>query len=265
MPMLTLALIALTGCEALEPFLWEVRQPATEVSFAGSVLASAFDFEAPFSGGTMEWTAPDGQPFTDEDGRELVDAEGQPLGLGVEVDPDGSPGYWSVVLPAGAPYVLRADGDGDGDGYYPALYSGVSPDGNGLWFTGALFGWPAELTDPYLEDTAAQIGLSLSPLSGGGVSHLWGSVHPDVVDTLEPGRLALIDGSGAAVDVVGWRIESDGSWSLAAEPPLDYFMAYNLTPGEITLTYDGRDGLVETTWADVRGGEVITPWYYLAD
>ncbi len=238
-------LLALAGCEAVEPLLWEVREPPVEVRFSGAVLASAFDFETPLTGGSMTWSDPGGQL----------------LALGEEPDPEGSPGYWSVTLPAGAPYVLEVDG---GAGSYPALYSGAAPEGDGLWFTGAIFGWPAALTDPYLEDTAAELGLELLPLSGGGICHLWGSVHPDVAETLDPGRLRLIDGSGAEVAVAGWRIEADGSWRRAEGPPVDYLMAYNLSPGAITLRYDGEEGPVETTWAEAPGGAIITPWYYLA-
>jgi len=236
-------LLLLLSCDALDPFLQEVREPVTEVSYAGTVLASTFDFETPFSGGTMTW----------------LDLDGGVLADGEEPNPTDSPGYWTAVLPPEEEYVLRADG---GEGYYPAVVRGRSPGGNGLWFTGALFGWPMALTDPYFTDTAIQIGVTLEPLTDGQVAYLWGAVHPDAVETFEGGRMTVIDGDGRETRASALVVEEDGSFSLTDTPPADYFLAFNLAPGDITVLYDGAAGTVETLYPDVQGGDIVTPWFY---
>ena len=239
-------LLLLMSCEALESFeflLYEVRQPVTEVSYAGSVLASTFDFETPFTGGTMTW----------------LDMDGAELAVGEEPDPTNNPGYWTAVLPPETEFVLRVDG---GEGYYPAVARGLSPAGNGLWFTGALFGWPAELTDPYFVDTALQLGVTLEPLVDGQVAYLWGAVHPDSIDVFEGGRLTVIDGDGEEAPVSAWIVDESGVFVPTDVPPADYFLAYNLAPGDVTVLYDGDDDTIETLYPDVQGGDVVTPWFY---
>ncbi len=128
-------LLGAGGCE----YLSEQRAAVTEVTMAGYVLASPIDGELLMESGEMTW----------------MDAAGETLAEGPMSE--GNAGYWSVgALPPSAPFLLRVDG---GEGYHPTLSGGVTPAGNGLWFTGAVFGWSAALTDAFFQDTAAIAGL----------------------------------------------------------------------------------------------------------
>ncbi len=236
-------LLSLIACDLIDPYLREVRTPPEEVSFSGNVMDSPLVSDVLFSGageGGMVWRF-------DE-----VLVEGEPYEVLGEENPS-SPGYWGAVLPAGERYQLRIDG---GEGYYPAVFQDVAPAASALWFTGAIFGWPVEQAEPWLVDTSAQLGVSLG---GGGVAHLWGYIDPDSQETFDPSLLEIVDGEGALAVAAAWDVAEDGSWVLTDAPPAVYFLAFNLAPGDVTLSL----GDLSVTYTDVRGGDLITPWSFV--
>lgn len=245
----------LGGCAQIEGLLFDVREEPTEVSLSGYIYRGPFpDAEDPVisgEGASLE--------FLDEEGELLASAE--------EIYPETYPGYWQAILPPDAPFSLRIDGGGD---CYPALWLGRSPPRDGLFPADApagsgtragVFGWPTALVDPFFESVAVAEGVTVEPLDDGQLAHLWGG--PLDPDAIRGDRIYVQDGDGDEATVFAYAIDdATGSLVRTAAAPVHYFLAFNLAPGDITVSFEDDAGQVAVSTYTAAGGEIVAPWFF---
>jgi len=240
--------IWLVGCEAVSTvcetsgLCYETESgPPEEVLYTGSVTQGPPGGEVTyFEEGTLVFVDP-------ASGDLLVDGV-QPY--------SANPGIWQATLPSRVDYELRIEGPDS----YPAVWRGRSPRRIGWWYTGAIFSWPVEVWDAVVADLEAQGSGPFGDLSEGDRVHLWGSpVDSDLnVLPLGPDRVSIVDGEGnlAEVLLVAAAEVPDG------EPVPTFFLAFDLAPGDITVTVSGESGeVVETVYRTV-GGEIVSAWWF---
>lgn len=255
-------LILLAGCEYLE----EQRETPAFVYYGGTVLSDPADSSALLTDGELRFRDDAGEVFVDDDGEPLDEAE-RPYA-------DSSPGYWRAQVPADVPFQLTVAPAADG---YPAVFRGRTPSGDGVWFTSFVFSWPQIALDEHVASMGEQLGAEPTVLSESGLVHLWGSFY---LPEAAPGDLVVTDGAGNVVDVHYWVVvdedtDDQDDETLAAfapgavdpeliEPataaPVTWFTAFDLEPGEITIT---SGELSETYTAEA--GSVVTPAFFYVE
>ena len=231
--------LALAGCDLVQPYLEEVREDPTVVSYQGWISQGPIGAEyTMLSDGTVFFYDEWGQIIYDEEGEEMGEAE-QPH--------DERPGYWEVALPPDFPFQLRIEAPDS----YPAVWKGRSPSQSGIWLSGALFSWPHATVDPFFEAISESLDIEIGDLKSEEVVHLWGQVlnREDADGSDWPIR----DGDGRRVDTYTFRRLDDGSLVLEDEAPIDYVFAFDLTPGTIEVA-----GVVYETQA----GDLVAPWWF---
>lgn len=162
------------------------------------------------------------------------------------------PGYWRATLPPGDDYTVVIDG---GEGYYPAIWKGRAPTGDGLLFP--MHGWRADQVDPFFESLEEGVGLDIH-IGTEALVHVWGATLDR--DSVHAGDISVLSNGGAG-GVLEFVVE-DGALA-EAEPggPVDYFFAFNLEPGEITVVLD-QDGVITEEFYGAQGGDIVAPWYF---
>lgn len=214
--------------------LLEQKETPDLVSWSGQVL------DGPYTGENSFFT----------DGEFLVeDLEGKILADPVET----KEGTWRINVPPEQDLVIRLNHEK----MIPALWRGKAPPQNGMWFTGALFAYSSETWASYFEQFEDEIGLSWRDLDQSN-NWFWGSpLEPEIWAGAE---ISLIDGESNNVSFKCYTVE-DNNLVVANNGPIHYIMAFDLVPGDITLSVHTTDGSSLTeTWPSV-GGEIITAWY----
>lgn len=243
--LLPLPLLVLTGCEAILPFIEEQRVTPTEIYWTGQVLDGPYAEDVGlFSGGAM--TA------TDHAGEPLLSAAGEALEAPYETE--DQPGTWVLTVPVYTDILLRLSGDG----FVNTVWSTHTPGGRAYWFTGALF---ARTTDDVASTFAAyqEAGLldaAPADLALGEVVHLW--AEPLAPEAWAGAQISVTDGAGVEAPVVALTADEDGALSVAGpDDPVYQIFAFDLTPGEITLSASAADGsTVLETWP-AQGGDLL--------
>ncbi len=216
--------------------------------------------EASEGDGNVNWygTVLDG-PYTGDNGvftgGELLayDLAGDYLAEGTEPDPD-SPGYWKLKVPADTPVALHLSAEG----MLPTVWRGTTPGTMGYWYTGALFAYDAELWQPFFEQFDGQSGVEIQPLSDQSC-WLWGA--PLDPEAWVGADIQIVDGEGEPATVLAYHLNDDGLLEQTRTQSITYFLAFNLAPGDITLSVQATDGRAfDETWP-AWGGEVVTAWY----
>ena len=223
--------LSLFGCDFLQPYLEEVREETSEVTYAGWISEGPMGSDSVMlSTGTVT--------FHDADGELQWEAE-QPFA--------DSPGYWRVVLPPSTPFNLRIESENA----YPAVWRGRSPNESGIWLSGALFSWPHASIDPLFEALAESLEIEISDLKTDDVVHLWGQVlnreDADVSDW------PIRDGEGRRVEAYTFRQQEDGALQYVEEAPIDYVFAFDLAPGAVEVA-----GVLYESQA----GDLLAPWWF---
>lgn len=202
-----------------------VRDAPDVVSYAGWVYLGPPSAEVVLANGTLAFTTEEGafeaqQPYVDY------------------------PGYWLAELPASTPFQLRIEGEGA----YPTVWAGDAPSANGSWFAGALFA--AETT--YVDELfgALDTGMRRPGALADGATHLWGVPN-------EPDAWACEDVRVQGGGVTCYSIDESGALARVDEGPVDWFFAFDLTPGEVAL--DDGTGPIET-WTTGAGDLVMALW-----
>ena len=162
------------------------------------------------------------------------------------------PGYWRATLPAGDEYTAVVDG---GEGYHPAVWKGRAPTGDGLLFP--TFGWRAEHVDPFFEGLEEGIGLDIH-VGTDALVHLWGATYDR--DSIHADDIAVLANGGAA-GVLAFTVEDGVLVEAEPDGPVDYFFAFNMEPGEITVVLD-QDGVVTEEFYDALAGDIVAAWYF---
>jgi hypothetical protein len=231
-------LFSILACEWITPYLEEVREDPTKVVYAGMVYETPpiVDVE-PLEIGSVRFYKLDGSPLAEA------------------IQPNsGTLGYWRSELPIDTEFQLLIESDVG----YPTLWRGVSPSGYGTWFSGALFGYSVEFTDQLLGEIAGSEGVELIPLEDGSVGHLWGSfTNPDDAAIAD---MSLSDGAGNNVTLFGYEMDEDGLLIATDVAPIDFFFAFNIEPGTVSLSLLGGESPHTIEYYTV-GGEMISPWW----
>ena len=220
----------------------------------------AWVYEEASNDGTITWygTVLDG-PYTGENGVLsggdvlVYDLVGEQLAEGTEPY-DDNPGYWKLKVPPDEPAAIHLAGDG----LLPAVWRGSTPSAQAFWYTGALFAYDQESWLPFLEQFDGQGGVSLEPL-GDEICWLWGA--PWDRDAWAGADIAITGGDGEGAVVLAYTLDDDGVLYETSSEPVDYFFAFNLHPGDVTVSVQATDGRsVEETWP-AWPGEVVSAWY----
>ncbi len=230
------ALLLLAGCGT-----WifdDDSEAASSVNWYGSIIDGPYTGEnGVLSGGDV-----------------LVDdLDGERLAEGTEPYSD-TPGYWKLQVPPGEPVAIHLAGEEQ----LPAVWRGTTPTSTGYWYTGALFSYHEETWLPFFEDLEGQQGVSIEPL-GEDSCWLWGAPYDP--DAWAGAEIELLDGEGEPAVVLAYTLTEDDLLVLTSDEPVYYFFAFNMAPGDVTLSVQAADGRsLEETWP-AWGGEVVSAWY----
>lgn len=226
--------LLLVSCALLE----EQRELPTEIRWTGFVYADLPGDDTPgLDAGTIEVTDLDDQPLTD----------GAPV--------DGSPGSWALDVPVDIDVAVRVAGAEQ----VPTLWRSRTPTGRAYWLSGALFAVGTETQAAFFESLEGWQGLAPDDLTRGSVAHLWGA--PWDPEAWAGATIEVFDTDGSA-QVAVLAIDTDGALIDAGTGPVDYFVAPNLSPGDVTLRVTATDARVaETTWP-ARGGDLLSAFYF---
>lgn len=154
------------------------------------------------------------------------------------------PGYWLAELPPATPFQLRLEGEGA----YPTVWAGDTPGANGSWFAGAVFA--AE--QAYIDDLLASLDTGMRSVGalGDGAVHLWG-----LPNDREAWDCAEVSVQSRGVSC--YAFDDAGAIGPVSEGPFDWFFAFDLDAGEVTL--DDGTGPTET-WTAAPGDLVMALW-----
>jgi hypothetical protein len=230
------ALLPLCSCGS-----WILEEPAVEggmVSWYGSIL------DGPYTGDNGVLS-----------GGEVLayDLDGELLAQGTEPEAD-SPGYWKLRVPATTPVAIHLAAEG----MLPAVWRGTTPGAMGYWYTGALFAFGEEIWLPFFEQFEGQGGVSIEPLDH-GVCWLWGA--PAEPEAWAAADIEILDGEGQPVTVLAYQLNDEGALEPSTTHAVTYFLAFNLAPGDITVSVQAADGRgFDETWP-CWPGEVVSAWF----
>ncbi|MCP4807629.1 MAG: hypothetical protein GY913_33740 [Proteobacteria bacterium] len=216
--------------------------PAAENDDDGKVNVQGWVYDSPIAG-DGEVVSTGSVTFLDQ---ALVE-----MAVGEQPFPD-YPGYWRAELDSGVEYTAVIDG---GEGYHPAIWKGRAPTGDGLIFP--MFGWNVDHVDPFFEGLEEGVGIDIH-VGTEALVHVWGatldrdSIHADDISILS---------NGGAGGVLAFVVEDGVLVEAEPDGPVDYFFAFNLEPGEITVVLD-QDGTVTEEFYGAQGGDIVAAWYF---
>ncbi len=217
-------------------------------------------YEETTDDGTVTWygTVLDG-PYTGDNGVLsggdvlVYDLDEELLAEGTEPYSD-TPGYWKLKVPPAESVAIHLAGED----LLPTVWRGTTPTAQAYWYTGALFGYHQESWLPFLEQFDGQGGISLEPL-GDEVCWLWGV--PWDGDDWAGADITITGGDGEESVALAYTLDDEGLLYETDSEPIDYFFAFNLAPGDVTVSVQAADGRqVEETWP-AWPGEIVSAWY----
>jgi hypothetical protein len=213
----------LTACNA-------ASDAEAEVAWAGWVLVDQDREQVVADGGLSFWL---------EGAEEPVEG-GQPY-------EESYPGYWQVLLPAGAPVSVRVDSAGAAR---PTWWAGDAPLTAGSWFTGALFA----ATDSWLGSLLSALGEDTEAWLAAGADGVLVIGYP-ANEALVCGDLT-VGASGTTTQPTCWSVDEVGVVRASAPAdPVAWFVAV-AEPGEVVVAMAGA----EERWT-AEPGDLILPWY----
>jgi len=241
--MVWMTITLLAGCQYLE----EQRELPTEVTWDGYVLAQLSD--------STEAEVLDVGAVT------LLDLDGAPL---VAAEHLGN-GYWRAEdVPVDLDVAIRLEGPTASTDTLPLMtptvWRGRTPTGRASWLTGALYLRDLDYTDAFLTALEAFPGVDIPTLADGESAVLWG--EPWDAQAWAGASLSVTDGAGEDAPVIALMLAEDGSMAEAGEgDPIDLFVAWDLSPGTVTLDVEAADGrTVSETWP-AEAGELLSAIY----
>ena len=234
---LIVVLPAAHGCAWLE----EQRAAPSEVYWSGYVL----DGPNPDTGGLFE-----------EGSFEVVDLEDAPVATAEPVD--GSPGGWAVYVPVDTDVAIRLSGET----YASTVWRAHTPTGRAYWYQGALFARKAEDVLAFYDELfdAELVTPHPDALREGGPAQLWGT--PLDPEAWAGASIVVQDGDGQPAQILAMTIEEDGSAHESGRTdPIDLFFAFDLAPGDVTLTVTADAGAA-TEHFPARAGDLLNPTFF---
>ena len=227
----------LVGCDSYQGW-WGDSEESDTVRWSGTILDGPYTGENDvLTEGTVTVEGLDG---------ELLDEGSEPW--------SDYPGWWRVDVPPDTPVYFRLAAEG----MHPALWSTTTPGGAAYWYTGSLFAYEQETWGGWFQELADAEGVELGSLDER--CWLWGA--PLSPDDWVGASLQLTDGDGQEVSLYSYRIDDDGLMSRSlVMNSIDYFFAFDLAPGDITLQVEASDGRLVVMDFPAQAGEVISAWY----
>lgn len=228
-------LLTLLACEGIFEIGGERGpQPADgePISWSGYVYASPETSEETQMESGSIWFSPDGG--------EAVEAEQLY---------DDYPGYWSVDLEPEVPVQVRLETDTA----WPTVWRATTPGATASWLSGGLFAADMVFMESWVGAVPSTGFGAPEDLADGTVAHLWGSPYDSGWDAAD----VRVDGEPADCFVVN----EDGTLDRVSSGEFDYFMAFDLPPGEVSV--ESGLGAVET-W-NVSGGEWIFAFFFVGN
>jgi hypothetical protein len=216
-------------------------------------------YEEPDEGGRVSWSgavidgpSADAGPFT---GGELTawDLDGELIATGREPWED-SPGTWRLKVPPEIPVALHLAGEG----MLPAVWRGTTPAHLAYWYSGALFAFEQDTWRPFFEQFDGQHGQQVTALEDGVC---WAWFAPWEPEAWAGAQVRLTDGAGEIADFLAYTLNDEGVLVDPAGTPLDHLFAFDLTPGDITLSVLTADGRAMTETWPCWAGEIVAGWY----
>ena len=236
-------MMMLAGCQYLE----EQRELPTDITWDGYVLAQLAD------GTEAEVLDVGSVTLLDLDGAHLIDADH--LGNG----------YWRAEeVPVDIDVAIRLEGPTAATDTLPLMtptvWRGRTPQGRASWLTGALYLRDLDYTEAFLTSLEVFPSVDIPALADGETAVLWG--EPWDAENWAGASLAVTDGAGESARVLALVLAEDGTMVEAGESdPIDLFVAWNLSPGTVTLDVEAADGrMVSETWP-AEAGDLLSAIY----
>lgn len=162
---------------------------------------------------------------------------------------DDYPGYWSVEIDPEVPVQIRLETETA----WPTVWRATTPGAGASWLSGALFAADMEYMDAWVATLPGTGFASPGDLADGEVAHLWGSPYDSGWDAAD------VRVNGEPADC--FTVADDGTLERVTSGELDYFTAFDLEPGEVTVE-SGLGG--SETW-NVSGGEWIFAFFFVGN
>lgn len=181
----------------------------------------------------------------------ILDPTGEILIEGEQPYPD-SPAYWNVTVPLaqqGQEIAIRLTAENSDT----MLWRGRSPTSKSIWLGGSLY-THTKAYNQYL--FAALSNDEVEPLADGEVAHLYGK--PLVPETWANAQITLFDGSGNSHQVQAFSSAEDETFSTEIAEKIDFFCAFNIEPGILSLQVILQDGTEIVTDYPANGGDLIS-------
>lgn len=152
------------------------------------------------------------------------------------------PGYWGGEIAPAIDVEIRISGPG----LRPAVWSATTPGGDGLWFSGALYG----MDEAWIAALFEALGLQ-----DRGEVAVWGApADPDAWDC------ALVRVQDTPVSC--FLIDEAGSVSVVESGPMTWFFATGLDAGEVVVDAGGARGGVSHSYMAEPGDIVLAHWFW---
>ena len=181
----------------------------------------------------------------------VLDLNGENLIDGEQPYPD-TPAYWTVTLPVehqGKDVALRITAENNDT----MLWRGQSPTAKSIWLGGSLY-THTKAYNQYL--FAALANEDVANLSDAQVAHLYG--QPLLAENWANAQIELLDGNGDLQPVQTFSNAEDGTFSTDVTEKIDFFCAFNIVPGIVTLQITLQDGTEIATDYPASGGDLIS-------
>ncbi len=225
--------LALAGCSSVS---------GSQVAWGGYVFADPYVDETLLAEGRIELLTPEGTCVA-RDGACVVAEESE------------TDGYYSLSVDKGSDAVLRILGPE----VAPTVWRGMAPAATSAqWFSGALYTRRLDA----LESLGAALGPSgpAAALSDAETVWLWGA--PLEPEAWADADLAVVDGDGGDGSVVGLVLSQDGTLGLAGSGPVDFFVAFDLSPGTVTFSVTAVDGRSASQSWPAQAGDLVSADFF---
>ena len=176
-------------------------------------------------------------------GEELIPGE-QPY--------DTSPSYWTFTVPKeeqGLDIAIRIEAEG----HDTMLWRGQTPNARSVWLGGTLYTHTKAYNQYFF---SAVSNTEVLPLADGEVVHLYG--QPFLPTAWANAEISITDGNGETQIVETFSYDEAGIFSSEISEKIDFFTAFNIAPGLVTLHIKLPDGKEISTDYPTEGGDLIS-------
>ena len=181
----------------------------------------------------------------------MVDLTGEEVVSG-EQPYDTSPSYWTFTIPKekqDQDVAIRIEADGHDN----MLWRGKTPTDRAIWLSGTLYSHTKAYNQYFF---SAVSNTEVLPLDTEDVVHLYG--QPFLPSDWANAEISITDGNGETQIVEAFSYDDDGVFSSDTSEKIDFFTAFNIEPGLVTLHVKLPDGTEITTDYPTKAGDLIS-------